>query len=170
MRRVRAMQISKMGPREWIALGFFIALAEFAGVVGSAFTVPAVQGWYTTLVLPVLSPPFQIFGPVWTALFALMGVAGFLVWWRQSHASRRLALLVFGLQLALNALWATLFFGLQDPKLALIEIAALLLAIAWTMVRFYHISKTAAYLLVPYILWVAFATYLNYTIWMLNAG
>src|ERR1041385_7407409 len=102
---------------EWIALARFIALAEAAGIAGSVFTVPALSGWYSALIQPALSPPFQVFGPVWTVLFALMGVAGFLVWWRRSHATRRLALLVFCLQLALNVLWTTLFFGLQSPEL-----------------------------------------------------
>jgi tryptophan-rich sensory protein len=98
-----------------------------------------------------------------------MGIAAFLVWkqgWEKKEV--KVALGVFGIQLFLNAIWSIIFFGMQNPSLALINIVLLWLAIVWTMVVFYKISKPATYLLIPYILWVSFATYLNYAIWLLN--
>lgn len=146
-----------------------IAVAELAGAIGSVFTVSAIPNWYSTLVKPTLNPPSWVFGPVWTTLYALMGIAAFLVWkhgWERKEI--KTALSVFGLQLFLNAIWSIIFFGLHSPGWALVDIIALWLAIVWTMIVFYKISKPAAYLLIPYILWVSFASYLNYSIWMLN--
>ncbi|MBI2122382.1 MAG: tryptophan-rich sensory protein [Candidatus Sungbacteria bacterium] len=159
-----------------------IGVSELAGVIGSVFTVSAIPNWYAGLVKPALNPPAWVFGPVWTTLYALMGIAAWLVWnqWSQGSPSTRLrvktALAVFGLQLFLNAIWSIIFFGstsltingLNNIGIALIDIILLWLAIVWTMVVFYKISKPAAYLLLPYILWVSFAAYLNYSIWMLN--
>jgi translocator protein len=147
-----------------------------AGVIGSVFMVStsSPQAWYAGLVKPALNPPGWIFGPVWTTLYALMGVAAWLVWkqWSQGSPSTRLrvktALAVFGLQLFLNAIWSIIFFGLQNPGWALVDIVFLWLAIIWTIIVFYKISRPAAYLLTPYILWVSFAMYLNYAIWALN--
>lgn len=146
-----------------------IAVSELAGIIGSFFTVSAIPTWYAGLVKPALNPPSWVFGPVWTTLYALMGVAAFLVWrmgWEKKDV--RAALGVFGVQLFLNAVWSIIFFGLHSPGWALVDIAALWLAIIWTMVVFYKISKPAAYLLVPYFLWVSFASYLNYSIWISN--
>jgi tryptophan-rich sensory protein len=146
-----------------------IVVSELAGIIGSVFTISAIPTWYAGLVKPVLNPPSWVFGPVWTTLYALMGIAAFLVWkagWERKEV--RVALKIFGLQLFLNAIWSIIFFGLQIPGWALVDIAALWLAIVWTMFIFYKISKPAAYLLVLYILWVSFASYLNYSIWMLN--
>lgn len=158
-----------MKVRDYIVLFGFIALSQAAGVVGSFFTIPSVGSWYTTLVRPELSPPSWVFGPVWVTLYLLMGVAAFLVWRTSgSRARRRKALLVFGLQLALNALWSVLFFGLQSPLMGLLCIAALWLAIVLTMVRFAKVSSAAAWLLAPYLVWVTFASYLNLMIWLLN--
>lgn len=140
-----------------------------AGIIGSIFTAPSIPTWYTTLVRPELSPPNWIFAPVWTTLFALMGVAAFLVW--QKGLNRRdvkIALSIFIIQLILNTLWSIIFFGLQNPGVAFMEIIFLWLAILTTMITFAKISRVAAWLLVPYILWVSFAAYLNYSIWILN--
>lgn len=144
-----------------------IAICQLAGIIGALFTSPAIKTWYSTLVLPVLNPPSWIFGPVWTLLYLLMGIAAYLVW-QQGKKKRSIPIKVFALQLFLNSIWSILFFGLQKPGLALIDILTLLISIVWTMVLFFKISKPAAYLLVPYILWVSFATYLNYSIWILN--
>lgn len=143
--------------------------SELAGIIGSVFTAPAIAGWYTTIAKPELNPPAWVFGPVWTTLFALMGVAAFLVW-KQGLERRdvRIALGIFVGQLALNTLWSILFFGLQNPGAAFIEIVILWFAILATIVAFARISRPAAWLLVPYILWVSFASYLNFSIWMLN--
>lgn len=146
-----------------------IAVSELAGIVGSVFTFSAIPTWYATLVKPTLNPPSWIFGPVWTTLYALMGIAAFLVWkkgWDRKDVRKALA--VFGLQLILNASWSIVFFGLHSPLWALVNIALMWLAIIWTMTLFYKISKPAMWLLVPYILWVSFAAYLNYSIWILN--
>ncbi len=146
-----------------------IIVSELAGVIGSFFTIPTLRTWYAGLIKPTLNPPSWIFGPVWTMLYALMGVSAFLVWnkgWDRLDV--RKALSVFGLQLILNASWSIVFFGLQSPLGALVNIIALWITIVWTMVLFYKISKPAMWLLVPYILWVSFALYLNCSIWMLN--
>ncbi len=142
-----------------------ILVSESAGV----FTTSVSPGWYAGLVKPALNPPTSVFGPVWTTLYALMGVAAFLVW-RKGLERRdvKMALGIFIGQLVLNALWSVIFFGLHSPGWALADIVLLWLAILGTMVVFYRISKPAAYLLVPYLLWVSFASYLNYLIWALN--
>jgi len=147
-----------------------IGVSLGAGVIGSFFTAPAVQsGWYIGIVKPALNPPAWVFGPVWTTLFALMGIAAFLVWKKGlDRRDVKIALGIFLGQLVLNTFWSIIFFGLHSPGGALIEIVFLWLAILSTIVAFYKISKPAAWLLVPYILWVSFAMYLNYSIWMLN--
>lgn len=156
-----------MRTKDWLPLVGFVALCEAAGLAGAYFTAPAIGGWYATLVQPALTPPSWVFGPVWTALYFLMGIAAFVVWRSASHL-RREALLAFFLQLALNVLWSALFFGLQAPLLGFMCIAALWLAIAWTAALFYKISRAAAYLMLPYLAWVTFAAYLNYMLWLLN--
>ena len=151
-----------------------ITVSEMAGVIGAFFTTPSVAGWYANLIKPALNPPAWVFGPVWTTLFALMGIAAFLVWSSYTEASEdkkkgvKIALALFGVQLVMNTLWSIIFFGLHSPGGALIEIVFLWLAILATIIAFAKISKPAAWLLSPYIFWVSFAAYLNYTIWMLN--
>jgi translocator protein len=146
-----------------------ISISEAAGIIGSIFTASALPTWYAQLIKPDLNPPGWMFGPVWTTLYALMGVAAFLVWTKSwERRDVRKALSVFGFQLVLNASWSIVFFGLQSPGWALVNIALMWLAILWTMILFYKISKPATWLLVPYILWVSFAAYLNYSIYVLN--
>lgn len=152
-----------------VKLVIAIGVSEAAGVIGSFFTAPSIPGWYAGLVKPELAPPNWVFGPVWTTLFALMGIAAFLVWkkgWGRKNV--QVALAIFGGQLMLNLLWSILFFGLRSPGAALVEICFLWLAIWATIIAFGRISRAAAWLLVPYVLWVSFAAYLNYAIWMLN--
>ncbi|HEY4514031.1 MAG TPA: TspO/MBR family protein [Candidatus Paceibacterota bacterium] len=146
-----------------------IGVSELAGIIGSIFTAPAIQGWYAGIVKPAINPPSWLFGPVWTILFALMGVAAFLIW-RKGLERRdvKIALGIFLGQLILNTLWSVIFFGFESPGGALLEIVFLWLAILATIIAFARISKLAAWLLAPYILWVSFALYLNYTIWVLN--
>lgn len=146
-----------------------IVVSELAGIIGSLFTASEISAWYTTLARPDFSPPNWVFGPVWTTLYALMGIAAFLVWKKGfERIDVRSALGIFAGQLVLNTLWSIIFFGMHNPGAAFVEILFLWLAILATIVSFYRISKGAAYLLVPYILWVTFAAILNYTIWMLN--
>lgn len=146
-----------------------LAIALSAGFLGSLFTTSSIDTWYMTLAKPELAPPNWVFAPVWTVLYLLMGLAAYLVWRHAAH--RRLgkeALAVFGLQLVLNVLWSALFFGLRSPGLALVEIVVLWSAIVWSMLLFSKVSRAAALLLAPYLLWVTFAAYLNYMLWVLN--
>ncbi len=146
-----------------------IIICELAGVIGSVFTVSAIPNWYAGLAKPALNPPSWIFGPVWITLYILMGLSVFLVWrigWKKKGV--RKALGIFGIQLFLNSIWSIVFFGLQRPGWAFINIIALWLTILWAMAVFYRISKPAMYLLLPYILWVSFALYLNLAIYTLN--
>jgi benzodiazapine receptor len=155
--------------RSAVELVLFVLFCEIAGVVGSLFTTPSIPGWYAGLRKPDIAPPNWVFAPVWTTLYALMGVSLFVVW-RKTH-SKGLggpAISTFVLQLALNILWSYLFFGLQSPFLGLTEIMILWLAIAATIALFSRISRTAWLMLLPYLAWVSFAGYLNYMIFVLN--
>ena len=146
-----------------------IVISQLVGAIGSLFTAQAIPTWYATLAKPALNPPAWVFGPVWTTLYVLMGVAAFLVW-RKGWARRegKIALAVFVGQLLLNTLWSVLFFVLHSPGGALIEIVLLWGAIVATIIAFAKISKLAAWLLAPYLAWVSFAIYLNYAFWSLN--
>lgn len=140
-----------------------------AGFIGSFFTTPMIETWYADLTKPALNPPNWIFGPVWTALYLLMGGAAYMVWTRGWHRSDvKAALTVFFVHLVFNASWSIVFFGFKDPLGALIVIALLWGLIAWMIYLFYPISRIAAWLLVPYLLWVSFAAYLNLSILLLN--
>jgi tryptophan-rich sensory protein len=170
MPKKRTIIFFSVNLKSFSRLAFAILLCEFAGIVGSFFTMPAIPAWYASLNKPFFSPPNWLFGPVWTTLFALMGISLFLVWQKGlQNKAVNVAVSVFGLQLILNIFWSVLFFGLQNPSLALIEIIALWAAIAFTIKKFYPISRKAAYLLVPYIAWVSIAALLNAAIWLLNA-
>ena len=143
--------------------------SELAGGIGAIFSISAIPTWYAGLIKPAINPPSWIFGPVWTTLYLLMGISAYIVWnkgWNRTDV--RKALYVFLLQLVCNALWSIIFFGLHSPLWALVCIIAMWLTIVWTMILFRNISKPAMWLLVPYILWVSFAGYLNYSIWILN--
>lgn len=171
-----------------------LVICSLAGAIGSISTASSVSTWYTTLVKPALNPPSWLFAPVWTTLYIMMSVSLFLVWknnWKIRYPlvtkkwgkawnpySQRLwtgswqtanVISIFGIQLGLNTLWSVLFFGLHTPGFAFFELLALWCAIVYTIINFYRISKPAAYLLIPYLLWVSFAGYLNFMIWMLNA-
>ena len=156
-----------MKTKNFFKLVASIVVCEGAGAIGTVFTVSSVKAWYPTLHMPVLSPPSWVFGPVWTILYFLMGVALYLIW--QSNAKERTrALWLFGLQLALNAIWSPVFFGAHAIGSALAIIVLMWAAIVMTILVFKKISRTAGWLLVPYILWVSFATYLNFALWWLN--
>jgi len=170
-----------------------ILICELAGVFGSIFTTPAIKSWYFFLEKPFFSPPNWVFAPVWTVLFLLMGISLYLVWaknwaskvpvdrperkswnpvsaklWTGSWKEEN-AVAIFVLQLVLNILWSVIFFGLKSPGLAFFEILMLWFAILYTIINFYRISKSASFLLLPYILWVTFAAVLNLAVWMLNS-
>ena len=138
----------------------------FAAASMGAFFMPG--EWYAALNKPSWNPPAWIFGPVWTALYAMMAVAAWLVWKRGGFAAQRGPLGLFLVQLALNALWTPLFFGLHWTGLAFAEIILMWFAIAATTAAFRKVSRPAAWLLVPYLAWVAFAAVLNGTLWWMN--
>jgi benzodiazapine receptor len=145
-----------------------LAICQVAGIIGSIFTTPAIPVWYASLEKPSFNPPNWIFAPVWTFLFLLMGIALYLIWNAYQRKEAKSALLFFGIQLGLNILWSVIFFGLKSPMIAFIEIVVLWLAILLTIIQSTKVSKAAAYLLLPYILWVNFAAVLNFMVWQLN--
>ena len=158
-----------MNGRKILIIMGFIVLSQLAGVIGSFFTFDAVSNWYAFLERPDFAPPNWVFAPVWITLYTMMGISAFLVY--EIGIERRdvrLAMGLFGLQLGLNTLWSVLFFGLRSPFLGLICIFALWCAIAATMASFWKLSRGASLILVPYLLWVSFASVLNYFIWALN--
>lgn len=144
-----------------------IALSLAAGGIGGLATTPNIPTWYAHLDKPPLIPPNEVFGPVWTTLYVLMGISLYLVWLRQAP-NKRTAYIAFGLQLALNTLWSLVFFGLRQPWPGALVIVALIVAIAITIKQFRPYSAVAAWLLAPYLAWVCFATYLNVGIALLN--
>ncbi len=147
-----------------------IGVCLMAGVVGSVFNIAAIPTWYTTINKPFFNPPNWVFGPVWTTLFILMGISLYLVWREGSKKKEvRKGLGLFRFQLLLNVLWSGLFFGLRSPALGFIGIVALWVMIFLTIKQFNKVSKEAAWLLIPYIAWVSFASILNLSIWALNA-
>jgi translocator protein len=146
-----------------------MVLPQLAGAIGSFFTLSSVTTWYVLLNKPTFNPPSSVFGPVWALLYVLMGISAFLVWQRGSPTeNRKNALTLFFVQLILNPLWSVIFFGLRNLGGAFIEICVLWLAILLTTIWFFRVSKTAGYLMLPYIAWVTFAGYLTYSLWMLN--
>jgi len=144
-----------------------LVVCQMAGVVGAVFTVSQVKDWYPTLVKPALNPPSWVFGPVWSGLYLLMGVALYLVW-ESNSKDKKWALWLFGIQLALNAIWSPVFFGAHLIGVTLVIIILMWVAIVMTISAFSKVSKPAAALLAPYIVWVSFATYLNFALWWLN--
>lgn len=142
---------------------------ELIGILGSIFTFSSIPTWYATLNKPSFSPPNWIFGPVWTLLYFLMGVSFYLIFKQGLNKKKvKIALKYFFIQLTLNFIWSPIFFGLKLPLLALFVIIAMWFSIIITINKFFPISKTASYLLVPYLLWVSFATILNTAIVYLN--
>lgn len=160
------MHTSPSGMRRWLELASWLLLCFAAASMGAVF-MPG--EWYAALKKPSWNPPGWIFGPVWTALYTMMAVAAWLVWQRGGFAAQRRPLGFFLAQLALNALWTPLFFGLHQPGIAFAEIVLLWLAIAGTLVAFHPVSGVAALLLAPYLAWVSFAAVLNFALWRLNA-
>ncbi len=158
-----------MKPRDILKLVVSIIACLAAGAIGSIFTRSAIPTWYATLEKPAFNPPNWLFAPAWALLYLLMSIAAFLVWRRGlENRQVRIALIVFLIQLILNALWSVVFFGLESPLYGLIVISALWVAILFTVLKFYRISSVASVLMWPYLLWVTFAAVLNVSIWLLN--
>lgn len=146
-----------------------VLVCEAVGLLAGWATRTSVTTWYPTLVKPSFTPPGWVFAPVWTLLYAFMGIAAFLVWRRGLRRARvRSALTAFGVQLLLNAGWSFAFFGAQSPALGLVVILFLWGTLAWTVDRFFRIQRAAGWLLVPYLAWVTYALVLNAGIWGMN--
>jgi len=151
-----------------VMLALFVAVCFVVAGAGAVFTSSSVSTWYPTLRKPSWNPPAWIFAPVWTALYLMMAIAAWIVWARRGFGRGAGALGLFALQLALNALWSPMFFGLRNPLAGLLDIVPLDAAILATLVCFWRISPVAGALLVPYWLWVNFAAALNFVIWRMN--
>ncbi len=139
-----------------------IGVCLVAGIIGSLATFPSIPTWYATLVKPSFSPPNWLFGPVWTTLYVLMGIAMYLVWQKKGE------LKIFMLHLAVNAGWSIVFFGFRSISGGMVMIIVLWVLIVAIIKMFYRVDKTAAYLLIPYLAWVSFASFLNFSLLMLN--
>ncbi|MDD1774578.1 MAG: tryptophan-rich sensory protein [Methanobacterium sp.] len=155
--------------KEILKLILSIAVVFIAGSIGNYFTITEITTWYTALTKPTWTPPNWVFGPVWTTLFILMGIALYLVWSKGlKRKDVKIAIGIFAVQLILNTSWSIIFFGLHSPLGGLITIIILWIAILANIIVFYRISKPAGFLLVPYIVWVSIAAYLNYSVYLLN--
>lgn len=146
-----------------------IFLAQLAGLLGSLVTFSAIPTWYAALEKPLFNPPNWVFGPVWTLLYTLMGIAAVLVWQHRQSPGVRRALWLYVLHLVVNTSWSLIFFGAQNLAVAFFVILVLLAMIVALILQFSRWSKVSAWLLVPYLCWVTFATVLNGSLWMLNA-
>ncbi len=165
MRRPHISTVKVPAIRDVLGLVAFVLLCFGVSVFSGMVTAPAIREWYAALAKPSWTPPRWVFGPVWTLLYPLMAVAGWTVW-REGRS--RIAVLLFLLQLALNAAWPWLFFGRRRPDWAFFDIVALTIVIVATIVAFYRVRRRAALLLVPYLAWVVFAGALNLAVWQLN--
>jgi benzodiazapine receptor len=150
-----------------IGLVGWLAISFIAAGIGAAASIHA-SSFYVELVRPSWAPPSAVFGPVWTVLYALMGIAAWLVWRAKGFRATRIRLILFLVQLALNALWSWLFFGWHLGALAFADILLLWLLIVTTLVLFWRVRLLAGVLLIPYLLWVSFASALCYSVWQLN--
>ncbi|OOG70490.1 TspO/MBR family protein [Algoriphagus sp. A40] len=144
-----------------------LALPQVAGGLGAFFTITAIQSWYSTLNKPSWNPPNWLFGPTWTLLYILMGIACYLIW-KSDYPQKKALLKLYFIQLILNALWSPAFFGMQSPIFGLLVIGPLWVAIVFCIIQFKKFSPLASGLMVPYLLWVTFATALNTAILVLN--
>jgi translocator protein len=148
-------------------LFFSLLIPQLAGLIGAFFSVSSIESWYNTLDKPSFNPPPYVFGPVWTILYLILGIVLYMIWSSDSPL-KTYALKLFAVQMVLNTLWSPVFFGLQSPLLALFIIIPLWVSILMCIKVFYSMRKITGLLLIPYLLWVSFATALNAAIWMLN--
>lgn len=156
-------------PKNLKLLAFSILISHLAGIIGSLATSSSINNWYVTLNKPFFNPPNWLFGPVWLTLYTLMGISLYLVWIKAKKGDRvPRPVLLFLVHLVLNALWSIVFFGMKNLGLAIVVIASLLALIIYLINMFYKIDTRSAYLLIPYALWVSFATVLNISLWILN--
>lgn len=151
----------------YLKLLISLALPQIMGGLGAFFTLSSVNSWFIALNKPIWNPPSWLFGPVWTLLYVLMGIACYLIW-KSDHPQKKALLKLYAIQLILNALWSPAFFGMQSPFLGLLVIIPLWAAIVLCILQFKKVSQLASGLMVPYLLWVTFATVLNASIWLMN--
>lgn len=154
--------------RTWPSLLVFVLICFGAAALGSLFTAGSVETWYAGITKPAWTPPNWLFGPVWTLLYLMMAISGWLIWRKRQQTPAKTVLILFGAQLALNTLWSVLFFGLHLTGWAIVDILALWALISWYTLTARRISAPAALLFVPYWAWVSFATALNIAVWRLN--
>lgn len=163
------METGKFNRESVLILIGSVILCNLAGVIGTAFTITGPGSWYSTLVKPSYNPPGWVFAPVWTLLYILMGISLYVVLMEgRKGKDIRLPLALFGAQLVLNVLWSYAFFGMQSPLASLVVIVTLWVSIVMTIAAFYRVREIAAWLLLPYLGWVSFASVLNYGIYALN--
>ena len=155
--------------RDGIALLIFVGICLAVEFVSGWSTQSSVRDWYLQIRKPSWTPPGWIFAPVWTYLYITMGVAAWLVWRGREHPAATASLWLFGLQLLFNGLWSVVFFGLRQPGWGLVDISLLWIVLLAATVFFFRVSPTAGFLMVPYLLWVSFASALNFSIWRLNS-
>lgn len=153
----------------WLGLAVSIAICFSAAGLGSLFTDPEIGGWYARISKPSWTPPNRVFGPVWSTLYLMMAVAAWLVWKDKGFAGAALPLTLFAVQLVFNTLWSILFFGMHNIGLALLDIILLWVAILLTLLAFWRVQTWAGALMLPYLLWVTYASALNYSIWKMNS-
>ena len=154
--------------KNFLKLVASIFVCFLPGIIGGFFTASNLHPWYDSLIKPSFNPPSWLFGPVWTTLYTLMGISLFLILEAEDSDDKRKGTIFFVIQLVLNGLWSIVFFGLHQTLLAFIVIIALLVFIVLSILKFYKVSKPAAYLLTPYLLWVSFASFLNLSLYLLN--
>lgn len=152
----------------WISFAFFIFICLGVGIIGSFWTKESVSNWYPSLIKPAWTPPNWIFGPVWFFLYLMIASSGWLIYKAEYSLKRTLALKLYASQLALNFIWSFLFFSLHSPLLGLIDITLLCFLIIFTIVTAWSVRPLASLLLIPYLVWVLYATSLNAAIWILN--
>jgi len=159
-----------MKANQIVKLTVAVALPLVVGGIAGFYTAEAIPGWYASLIQPSFNPPNWVFGPVWTTLYLVMGISLFMIWKLPASRQRNEAILSFLLQLVINFCWSIFFFHFKMIGLALADIVALWIMIVWTLYRFYKIQPLAAYINIPYLLWVTFATVLNASYFFLNKG
>jgi benzodiazapine receptor len=152
----------------WGTLAVCVIICQLAGIIGAFFTQQSVTTWFLTLRKPVFNPPAWVFGPMWTLLYLLMGIALYQVVTRARYRENKCVYTIFSIQLILNSLWSFFFFGMRSPGLALIDIVLLDIAVGYTLIELYRVKPSAAFIMIPYQLWILFATVLNLAIYLLN--
>jgi len=152
----------------WISLILFVLLTFLIQVIGGFWTRESITTWYPTLVKPSWNPPSFVFGPVWTVLYIMIAISGWLIYQAYDSHKRNVTLILYGIQLSLNFIWSFLFFSLRSPVLAMIDIILLCFALGLTIIKAWSVRPLAALLLIPYLMWVMYATTLNIAIWWLN--